>query len=233
MVDWNQSRKGGNAMKRQLKFKFENDNYVIKEGNSIVFFIDTKTLKFVSLDFYNGIYKDKSAAIELVKDFDGGNSQMGNYIFNWINEIIISIQSELKEPEVEDVEVVVLGKFVPLFELSACAGDGFYSEGPSKADGEVESPFANADYAVKISGKSMQPTILDKSTVFVEATKILSDGDIGIFVVDGDVMCKRYREDGERVWLQPDNSLEYDSVELNDHVDCRTQGKVLLPVNVE
>ena len=148
MVDWNQSRKGGNAMKRQLKFRFENGNYVIKEGDSIVFSIDAKTLKFISLDFYNGIYKDKSAAIELVKDIDSSDSKMGNYIFNWINEIIISIQSELKEPELEVIEIVVCRKFVPLFELSACAGDGFYSEGPSKADGEVESPFAYADYAV-------------------------------------------------------------------------------------
>ena len=217
-------------MKRQLKFRFENGNYVIKEGDSIVFSIDAKTLKFISLDFYNGIYKDKSAAIELVKEIDSSDSKMGNYIFNWINEIIISIQSELKEPELEDIELVVCRKFVPLFELSACAGDGFHSEGPSKADGEVESPFADADYAVKISGKSMQPTIMDKSTVFVEATEVLSDGDIGIFVVDGEVMCKRYREDGERVWLQPDNSSEFDSIELNDHIDCRTQGKVLLQV---
>lgn len=215
-------------MKRQLKFKFENGKYIITEDNSTLFTIDGKTLKFISLDFYNGIYKGKTAAIELVNDLDNDTLKKGGYIFNWLNEIINSIQVELKDPELDDIQVVVLRKFVPLFELSACAGDGFYSEGPSKADGEVESPFADADYAVKISGKSMQPTIMDKSTVFVEATEVLSDGDIGVFVVDGEVMCKRYREDGERVWLQPDNSDEFNSVELNEHVDCRVQGKVLI-----
>ena len=76
----------------------------------------------------------------------------------------------------------------------------------------------------------MQPTIMDKSTVFVEAAEVLLDGDVGIFVVDGEVMCKRYREDGERVWLQPDNSSEYDTIELTDHIECRIQGKVLFPV---
>ena len=215
-------------MKRQLKFKFENGKYIVTEDNSTLFTIDGKTLKFISLDFYNGIYKGKTAAIELVNDLDNDALNKGGYIFNWLNEIINSIQVELKDPELDDIQVVVLRKFVPLFELSACAGDGFYSEGPSKADGEVESPFADADYAVKISGKSMQPTIMDKSTVFVEATEVLSDGDIGVFVVDGEVMCKRYREDGERVWLQPDNSDEFNSVELNEHVDCRVQGKVLI-----
>ena len=215
-------------MKRQLKFKFENGKYIITEDNSTLFTIDGKTLKFISLDFYNGIYKGKTAAIELVNDLDNDTLKKGGYIFNWLNEIINSIQVELKDPELDDIQVVVLRKFVPLFELSACAGDGFYSEEPSKADGEVESPFADADYAVKISGKSMQPTIMDKSTVFVEATEVLSDGDIGIFVVDGEVMCKRYREDGARVWLQPDNSDEFNSVELNEHMDCRVQGKVLI-----
>ena len=217
-------------MKRQLKFKFENGKYIITEDNSTLFTIDGKTLKFISLDFYNGIYKGKTAAIELVNDLDNDTLKKGVYIFNWLNEIINSIQDELNEPELENAEIIVCKKYVPLFELSACAGDGFYSEGPSKADGEVESPVADADYAVKISGNSMQPTIMDKSTVFVEATKVLLDGDIGIFVVDGEVTCKRYREDGERVWLQPDNSSEFDPIELNDHIDCRTQGKVLLQV---
>ena len=55
-------------MKRQLKFEFENDKYVIKENDSVVFSIDGKDLKFVSLDFYNGIYKDKSAAIADVQE---------------------------------------------------------------------------------------------------------------------------------------------------------------------
>ncbi len=215
-------------MKRQLKFKFENGNYVVEEDNSTLFTIDGKTLKFISLDFYNGVYKGKTAAIELVNDLDNDTLKKGVYIFNWLKEITNSIQDELNEPELENAEIIVFKKYVPLFELSACAGDGFYSEGPSKADGEVESSFADADYAVKISGKSMQPTIMDKSTVFVEATKVLSDGDIGIFVVDGEVMCKRYREDGARAWLQPDNSDEFNSVELNEHMDCRVQGKVLI-----
>jgi hypothetical protein len=57
-------------MKRQLKFRFENGNYIVTEDNSTLFTIDGKTLKFISLDFYNGIYKGKTAAIELVNDID-------------------------------------------------------------------------------------------------------------------------------------------------------------------
>ena len=56
-------------------------------------------------------------------------------------------------------------------------------------------------------------TIEDQSIVFVQDVEELFDGDIGIFVVDNDVMCKRYREDGENKWLEPDNkSSEYKTI---------------------
>ena len=84
MVDLKQSKRGGSDMKRQLKFKFENDKYVITEDDSIIFAIDGKTLKFVSLDFYNGIYKGKSAAIEFIKDIDNDMLKKGDYIFDWL-----------------------------------------------------------------------------------------------------------------------------------------------------
>jgi hypothetical protein len=94
-------------MKRQLKFKFKNGNYVVEEDNSTLFTIDGKTLKFISLDFYNGIYKDKTAAIELVNDLDNDTLKKGVYIFNWLKEIINSIQDELNEPELENAEIIV------------------------------------------------------------------------------------------------------------------------------
>ena len=50
-------------MKRQLTFDYENEHYVIKEDNNTLFSINGRELKFVSLDFYTGIYKDRSAAI--------------------------------------------------------------------------------------------------------------------------------------------------------------------------
>lgn len=43
-------------MKRQLTFDYENEHYVIKEDNNTLFSINGRELKFVSLDFYTGIY---------------------------------------------------------------------------------------------------------------------------------------------------------------------------------
>lgn len=230
MVVWNQFERGGNAMKRQLRFDFESEKYIIKENDVTIFSIDGKELKFFSVDFYNGVYKDKSVEIELINDIADDPLKKGGYIFNWLIQIVNSIEAELKDSDTETLssitQAVDFSKRVPLFELSACAGEGFYSEGPSNVEREVDAPY-NADYAVTISGKSMEPTIKDKSIVFVQAAKELFDGEIGIFVVNGQVMCKRYRVNEERIWLQPDNSLpEYEAICLEESVECIIQGKV-------
>ena len=89
-------------MKRQLTFDYENEHYVIKEDNNTLFSINGRELKFVSLEFYNGIYKDKSAAIELTNIITKDDPRKGKYIFDWLTDIITAIQSELNDPEVED-----------------------------------------------------------------------------------------------------------------------------------
>ena len=221
-------------MKRQLNFNYENGQYVIKEEDTVLFSIDGKELKFVSLDFYNGIYKDKSAAIELRNIISDDELKKGKYIYEWLTDIITSIQTELNDPEVEDHSVVqfvaVQSKQVYLFELAACAGDGFYSDGPSRSDSEIISQYEEADYAVRISGKSMEPTIRDNSIVFVKRTSELHDGDVGIFVVDGNVMCKRFRVQADKRWLEPDNcDGGYEPIILTEEISCYCQGLVLFP----
>lgn len=89
-------------MKRQLTFDYENEHYVIKEDNNILFSIDGRELKFVSLDFYNGIYKDRSAAIELTNVATTDELKKGKYMFEWLTDIITAIQAEVNEPEVEE-----------------------------------------------------------------------------------------------------------------------------------
>lgn len=51
-----------------------------------------------------------------------------------------------------------------------------------------------AEFAVRIQGDSMSPYILDGSIVFVNRGP-LKAGDVGIFCVDGDILCKQYYKD--------------------------------------
>lgn len=219
-------------MKRQLIFDFESGKYVLRENNHTIFSIDGNTLKFVALDFYNSLYRGQSAAIEVSNAIINDELKKGTYIFNWLSQIVIAVQDALNDPEPEDQLEEQANKeerkLIFLFDLAACAGDGFFSDGPSGVEQQIESPYCEADYAVRISGKSMEPTIVDGSIVYVKRVEQLCDGDIGIFVVDGNVMCKRYRED-TKVWLQPDNpSPEYSPKHIDENTECIIQGKVLL-----
>jgi transcriptional regulator with XRE-family HTH domain len=51
-----------------------------------------------------------------------------------------------------------------------------------------------AELAVRIQGDSMEPYIRDGSVVYVNHDP-LSNGDVGIFCVDGDMLCKQYYRD--------------------------------------
>ena len=51
-----------------------------------------------------------------------------------------------------------------------------------------------AEFAVRIQGDSMEPHIADGSIVYVNHDRVES-GDVGIFCVDGEMLCKQYFRD--------------------------------------
>ena len=225
-------------MTRVLTFEFEKEAYVIKENSILVFKIDAEKLIFNSLEFYNGIYKDnKSTRIEFKNNIQEDLHKKGEYIYNWLSEIFSQVATVFSQKESIDnyeknIEIAMnpLSKrTIPLYELAACGGDGFFigNEDIPYKDMEVEE--REVDYAITISGSSMEPTISDSSIVLVKAVQELSNGDIGIFLIDGKSICKRYnKKDNGTVVLTPDNnSTEYTPIHINTHMTCIIQGKVL------
>ena len=213
-------------MKRQLIFTNDNENYYIKENDNIVFTIIMSDLQFNSLDFYIGLYADKSTQIDFENRVDEDHKQIGNYLFKWLEKIINGIAEEL--PENEEEKVIALpqdGKVIKLFDIAVCAGDGFY------IDDAVESELitvkdSNADYAVKISGDSMEPTYINGDVLLVQKTEELMNGDIGIFNVDNDTMCKKYVRKGRGISLVPEND-KYKPIKITKNIECHIQGKVI------
>jgi SOS-response transcriptional repressor LexA len=89
-----------------------------------------------------------------------------------------------------------------------------------------------ADFAVKISGDSMEPYIADGSRVYVKRTNELDDGDVGVFFVNGDMKCKQYCEDNfGNIYLLSLNRERSDAdtvVSASSGVTVFCFGKVLL-----
>ena len=62
------------------------------------------------------------------------------------------------------------------------------------------------DFAIRIAGNSMEPTITDGSYVFVHAQPELQSGQIGVFMLHGDeTVCKRFHHGRDAIRLVSDN----------------------------
>ena len=154
----------------------------------------------------------------------------------WLLEIVQAISEALPgengngvdiDPSDNNREQSQPSKIIPLFDFAACAGDGFFND-DTIPHTDYPTDVMEADYAVTIAGHSMEPTIQDGAVVLVKKVDRLEHNDIGIFIVDGSIMCKRYIKKGRGVLLCPDNkSDEYSSIKLSLVNSCILQGKVL------
>ena len=86
-----------------------------------------------------------------------------------------------------------------------------------------DSPEAQAaDYAISISGDSMEPTYRDGECVLVEKCDTLSIGEVGIFIVNGDAYIK---ELGEGCLIS--HNEKYSPIDLGDADSVYCCGRVI------
>lgn len=118
-------------------------------------------------------------------------SRAGRQTAHTMLRALCSLQEALleEEPACEESRVI------PLYTSPAAAG---YA---SPVMGEDFTPMAvtadvpaAAEFAVRIRGDSMEPHITDGSIVYVNHDRV-SNGDVGIFCVDGEMLCKQFYRD--------------------------------------
>ncbi len=80
----------------------------------------------------------------------------------------------------------------------------------------------HTDVVITVSGNSMFPTFCDGDELMVEYTSQIKDGEIGIFVVNGEGYVKEYRQDG----LHSHNP-QYKTIHPTQDDDFRCIGRVL------
>lgn len=226
-------------MKRRLQFDVTDSSYTILESGNTVFEIPFEGLRFDSRAFYQGIYSDgRSANIELENIATSTNAKIG-YVFKWLSDIIRDIYTDLGEEDDDGQDDLLEGpsggdgvpesKTIILFDMGVCAGIGDFMGSQDSSGEPYETTVLEADYALRISGHSMEPTLTDGSIVLVKATEEAADGQIVVVNVDGTSMVKRYRVINGQAQLVPDNnSGEYQSVPIEDDKDVHIQGVVLL-----
>ena len=110
------------------------------------------------------------------------------------------------------------------FEGSYGAGGGQYNDNTEMVTIEVpedELP-EGADTTMNVAGDSMEPTISNGDTVYIQHTNTLNIGDIGVFYLDGECFIKEYGDD-ELVSHNP----EYAPIQISEFSTFVIQGKVL------
>lgn len=143
----------------------------------------------------------------------------------------IVIDHELAATRAQETETPVVSKIIPLYSTPAAAGYASPAFGDDYTDYEVPGE-SQADFAVRISGDSMEPYIKDGSVALCKRGAIIRDGDVGLFFVDGDMKCKQYCQDyAGNVYLFSANRARADAdveIRSTSGITLLCFGKVLL-----
>ena len=115
-------------------------------------------------------------------------SPLGRDALFSVADTLCAAQSEAAPAETEP-------RVIPLYHSSAAAGYAapVFGEDFDYIPVEDDVP-PGAEFAVRIQGDSMVPFIADGAIVYVNHDP-LKPGDVGIFWLDGDMLCKQYHKD--------------------------------------
>ncbi len=112
---------------------------------------------------------------------------------------------------------------MPLYDLPVSAGAGaFLDSGAYELIDVDETVPLDATFAVRVSGDSMQPRFVDQQVIYIKQQQSLEDGEIGIFLLNGEAFCKRLA--GNK--LVSLNS-KYAPIEISEFDELRIYGKVV------
>ena len=89
-------------------------------------------------------------------------------------------------------------RVIPFSRIPASAGLGEWLDSENMDMIEIpDSPeYRSADFAVTISGDSMEPTYYDGDIVLVREQDVINIGDIGVFIIDGQGYIKELGAEG-------------------------------------
>lgn len=109
------------------------------------------------------------------------------------------------------------------YDFPASAGTGMFLENeyPTYIEVPKDKIPAGTDFAIRVSGDSMEPNYIDGDIVFVQQTEV-HKGDTGIFIIDGDGYIK---ELGDGILIS--KNKDYKDIKINENNEQHILGKVV------
>ena len=116
---------------------------------------------------------------------------------------------------------------LPLYHISVSAGTGQFldSDNYDLVSVGEEVPMS-ANFGVRIAGDSMHPRFINGQIVWVHQQQTIQDGEIGIFLYNGDAYCKKFVLHNGHAQLVSLNSA-YAPISITENSEFRVFGKVV------
>lgn len=137
-------------------------------------------------------------------------------IRGWVKGIPTNAEISLKQQTTKTIDLYDLP-------LSAGTGDNVFDDVQTT---EYVTDNLDCDFALKISGVSMEPDIPDRSVVLIKRIEIPEDGMTGAFYLDGQVYCKRLSYQQGKTFLCSNNPA-YRPIEVTSESTLKVYGKVI------
>lgn len=160
------------------------------------------------------------AELSLVNDYRNVDDHGRRITRLLLNEELRRVQLTKQSPETY-IDMLV-------YNFPAAAGVPMFAEDDSYE--RITFPSSQipkgADFGIRISGNSMEPTIPAGTIVFVRKVAELRNGEIGIFMLDDEAACKRFSINNQGITLLSDNPA-YSDIVVKDYQRFAITGKVL------
>lgn len=118
----------------------------------------------------------------------------------------------------------------PMYDIGASAGTGQFLDSNSYEMVEVpECVPDSATFGLHVCGDSMESSLFDGEEIWVHQQPTLENGDIGIFLLDGDAYVKEFRVTNQGTFLVSHNPA-YKPKQITEYSETRIYGKVIYPI---
>ncbi len=201
--------------------------YLLNGNNNILHSKNSKSEQEL-LDLYNSLTRKQKTIIKgRLYEFDEINKNN----IKTEQQLLSSEQEEFSDeltvciPDEENKQYKVLR----LYDQRVSADFGSYTDDNvpyTEEKHELNYITKQADHIVTISGDSMSPTLANGDKAFVKEQVTLNNNDIGIFIYNDEVYCKRYHNDNTTITLISDNK-DYDDIIISKSDKLKIIGKVI------
>ena len=185
---------------------------------------DTNFYKFISDDEKIRTAKDILCFIYIlnpahIKSYLQTISRATDNIKQWCNQIKENASFAL------DMNTSPAKRKIRLYDFPLSAGLGNDIDESVPYD-DYYTDEQTCDFALKVSGDSMEPDIPNGSVILIKKCESVNAGDIGAFFYDGEAFCKRLIYENNNSYLQSIN-IKYSPIKISAERTFKVYGKVI------